>query len=234
MPISLANQQGLLTVDDGQQPELLTAQLVNADTGAIVVQSLSAAKHSYELTIAYWPFRAEVAEPGIYSLVVDGGPKDGVAVQVLDPAQVLVPKIGAALPGFDTPTTDNHRGVEPICTRTPEQCPFHHITLNEALLMGKPIAYLVGTPAYCSTGVCAPGLEGLITASNRFGDAFSYLHAEIYIDSTAATVAPAVEALNMTYEPALFITDGKGLVTDRLDGVFDADEIVERLTAITL
>lgn len=232
MPISLANQQGLLTVDDGQQPEVLTAQLVNADTGEIVVKSLSASRHSHDLTIAYWPFRAEVATPGIYSLVVDGGPKDGVAIQVLDPDQVLVPKIGAALPGFDTPTIDDHRGVEPICTRTPDQCPFHHITLNEALALGKPIAYLVGTPAYCATGVCAPGLEGLITASNQFGDAYTYLHAEIYVDNTATTVAPAVGALNMTYEPALFITDNQGLVTDRLDGVFDADEIVERLEAL--
>ncbi|MEO5974456.1 MAG: hypothetical protein ABIQ38_04545 [Ilumatobacteraceae bacterium] len=232
MPISLANQQGLLTVDAGQQPDVLTAQLVNADSGEVVVKSLSAAKHSHDLTIAYWPFRAEIAAPGIYSLVVDGGPKDGVAIQVLDPAQVLVPKIGTPLPGFDTPTTDNHRGVEPICTRTPEQCPFHHITLTEALTIGKPIAYLVGTPAYCSTGVCAPGLEGLITASDQFGDVFTYLHAEIYIDNTATTVAPAVKALNMTYEPALFITDKQGLVTDRLDGVFDADEIVQRLMAI--
>ncbi len=232
MPISLANQQGLLTVDDGQQPDVLTAQLLNADTGEVVVESLSATKHSNDLAIAYWPFRAEIAKPGIYSLVVNGGPTEGVAIQILDADQVLVPKIGTALQGFDTPTFDNHRGVDPICTRTPNQCPFHDVTLTEALSMGKPIAYLVGTPAYCSTGVCAPGLEGLITASNQFGDAFTYLHAEIYIDNTATTVAPAVEALHLTYEPALFITDEQGLVADRLDGVFDADEIEERLTAI--
>lgn len=234
MPISLANQQGLITVDDGSQPEVLTAQLVNADTGEVVVQSLSANRHANGLDIAYWPFRADVSKTGIYSLAVDGGPKDGVAIQILDPSQVLVPKLGTPLPGFDTPTFSNHRGVNPICTRTPDMCPFHEITLNDALTIDKPIAYLVGTPAYCSTGVCAPALEGLITASKQFGDAFTYLHAEIYIDNTATTVAPAVEALKMTYEPALFITDKQGFVTDRLDGVFDADEIAERLSAIAL
>lgn len=234
MPLSLANQQGVLTVDDGPQPEVLTARLVNADTGEVVVESLSATKHSNGLVIAYWPFRADISEPGIYSLVVDGGPKDGLAIQILDADQVLIPKIGTALPGFDTPTFDNHRGVDPICTRTPDQCPFHKVTLNQALAMGKPIVYLVGTPAYCETGTCAPGLEGLIAASKQFGDAFTYLHAEIYTDRTITKIAPAVGALKMTYDPALFLTDKQGLVTDRLDGVFDADEIVERLSAIVL
>ncbi|MHB1090823.1 MAG: hypothetical protein ACYC06_05125 [Ilumatobacteraceae bacterium] len=234
MPLSLANRQGLLTVDDDPQPDVLTAQLLNADTGEVVIDSLSAAKHSNGLTIAYWPFRAEIAKPGIYSLVVDGGPAGGVAIQILEANQVLVPKIGTLLPGFDTPTFDNHRGVEPICTLTPEPCPFHNITLNEALALGKPIAYLVGTPAFCSTGSCAPALEGLITSSKQFGEAITYIHAEIYIDNSATTVAPAVGALNMTYEPALFITDKQSAVTDRLDGVFDADEIVERLSALVL
>ncbi len=234
MPLSLANQQGLLTVDDGPQPEVLTAQLLNADTGEVIAESLSATKHSNGLIIAYWPFRADISEPGIYSLVVDGGPKDGLAIQILDPDQVLIPKIGIALPGFDTPTFDNHRGVDPICTRTPDQCPFHEVTLNQALTMGKPIAYLVGTPAYCETGVCAPGLDGLIAASKQFGDVFTYLHAEIYTDNTVTKIAPAVGALKMTYDPALFLTDKHGLVTDRLDGVFDADEIVERLNAIVI
>lgn len=234
MPLSLASQQGLLTVNDDPQPQVLTAQLINADSGEVVASSLSAARHANGLDIAYWPFMADISEIGIYSLVLDGGPKDGLAIQILDPTQVLVPKIGTALPGFDTPTFDDHRGVNPICTLTPGMCPFHEITLNDALKIGKPIAYLVGTPAFCETGACAPGLEGLVTASKQFGDAFIYLHAEIYIDNTATTVAPAVGALKMTYEPALFITDKQGIVNDRLDGVFDADEITERLGAITL
>lgn len=234
MPLSLANQQGLLTVDDGPQPDMLTARLLNADTGEVIADSLSAAKHSNGLTIAYWPFRAEVENPGIYTLIIDGGPTTGLPIQILEPNEVQVPKIGTSLPGFDTPTFDNHRGVEPICTLTPDPCPFHDFTLNEALALGKPIAYLVGTPAFCSTGSCAPALEGLITSSKQFGDAITYIHAEIYVDNSATTVAPAVGALNMTYEPALFITDDQSVVTDRLDGVFDADEILERLTAMGL
>lgn len=234
LPLSLANQQGLLTVDDGQQPEVLTARILNADTGEVVASSITATKHSNGLAIAYWPFRTEIAEPGIYTLIVDGGPSAGVALQILNANEVLVPKIGTSLPGFDTPTFDNHRGIDPICTRTPDPCPFHEITLNEAITLGKPIAYLVGTPAFCETGSCAPALEGLITASKKFGDAITYIHAEIYTDNSATKIAPAVGAVNMTYDPALFITDKHAIVMDRLDGVFDLDEIVERLTALVL
>lgn len=234
LPLSLANQKGLLTIDDGQQPDVLTAQLVNVDNGEVVADSLSATKHANGLTIAYWPFRTEITKPGIYTLLVDGGPAEGLAIQILPDSEVLVPRIGTSLPGFDTPTFDNHRGVEPICTRTPQPCPFHDITLTEALATGKAVAYLVGTPAYCESGTCAPALEGLITASRKFGESIIFIHSEIYIDNSATTIAPAVEALKMTYEPALFITNKQSIVTDRLDGVFDADEIMERLSALVL
>jgi hypothetical protein len=38
----------------------------------------------------------------------------------------------------------------------------------------------------------------------------------------------------MTYEPALFIADAQGIVVERLDAVFDADEINEVLVTLGL
>jgi limonene-1,2-epoxide hydrolase len=34
----------------------------------------------------------------------------------------------------------------------------------------------------------------------------------------------------MTYEPALFIADAKGVLVERLDAIFDAAEITEAFT----
>ena len=226
LPFSLANQAGLLTTESGLDlPTTLTAKLINADTQEVVAESLSADRHDTGLTIPYWPFRVDIDKPGIYTLVVDGGPAEGAAIQVLDATQVLIPLVGSQLPGFDTPTFDDHRGVEPVCTRTPELCEFHNITLNEALALKKPIAYLVGTPAHCSTGTCSPALEALITVKNSIGDAMTFLHTEIYTDDKATTVAPAVVALKMEYEPAIYITDASGKIVERFDAVFDAEEI---------
>ncbi len=232
VPISLANQQGLLTVNDGPLPEVLNAQLLNAEN-MVVVDLLSAAKHNNGLPIPYWPFRIDIAEPGIYTLLVEGGPKEGAAIQILPDGEISVPRVGTKLPGFDTPTFSDQHGVDPVCTLTPEPCPFHDITLTAALALAKPVAYLIGTPAFCATGVCAPALEGLIEASKKFGDTIAFVHAEVYTDMRATTVAPAVEFYAMTYEPALFIADKNGAIVDRLDGVFDSDEITERLSALS-
>jgi hypothetical protein len=235
LPFSLANQAGLLTTDSGiDLPTTLTAKLINADTQEIVAESLSADRHDTGITILYWPFRVNIDKPGIYTLIVDGGPAEGAAVQVLNTSEVFIPLVGSQLPGFDTPTIDDHRGVEPVCTRTPEPCEFHNITLNEALALNKPIAYLVGTPAHCQTGTCAPALESLINVKKSIGDAMTFLHAEIYTDDKATTVAPAVVALKMEYEPAIYITDASGKIVERFDAIFDADEINAAIAALNL
>jgi hypothetical protein len=235
LPFSLANQAGLLTTESGVDlPQTLTAKLVNADTQEVVAESLSADRHDTGLTIPYWPFRVDIDKPGIYTLVVDGGPAEGAAIQVLNATEVLIPLVGSQLPGFDTPTFDDHRGVEPVCTRTPEPCEFHNITLNEALAVKKPIAYLVGTPAHCSTGTCSPALEALVTVKNSIGDAMTFLHAEIYTDDKATTVTPAVVALKMEYEPAIYITDASGKIVERFDAVFDAKEISDAIATLDL
>jgi hypothetical protein len=233
IPISLANQAGLLgKTSDVELPTELRAQLLNAENGKVVIADMVAMKHDANIDPPYWPFRVDIAETGIYTLVIEGGTQDGAGVQIMDPATISIPLIGSSLPGFDTPTISNARGVNPVCTRTPEPCPLHDITLNEALKRGKPIAYLVGTPAHCQTGTCAPALEALLSMRELVGDRLTMLHTEIYSDDTATVVAPAVEALNMTYEPALFITDAKGVLVERFDAIFDAVEITEAFTTL--
>ena len=234
-PISLANQDGVLTVEDASNiPDILTATLLDAESGEQIATGISATRHAAGLAAPYWPFRFTVDEPGIYTLIIDGISPTGAAVQVSARDQILVPLVGDAFPPFDTPTVTNARGVDPICTRTPEPCPLHDITLTEALSLGKPVLYLVGTPAYCATGTCAPALDGVLTVREEIGDAAVFIHAEIYTDDTLSTVAPAVTALNMTYEPALFVIDANGVLVDRLDAVFDEVEVRESLEANSL
>lgn len=227
LPISLADQEGLLA--DGDLPTTLTARLVNAETGATVASDLVATRHDAGLSIPYWPFRVNVADVGLYSLVVDGGPQDGAAVQVLDPSEVTIPLVGSPLPAFDTPTVDDARGVNPICTRTPEPCPFHDVTLTDALASGRPVVYLIGTPAHCSTGTCSPSLDGLLELRDELSATYVIVHAEVYTDDTATQVAPAVTSYAMTYEPALFVTGRDGTIVERLDAVFDSVELREVL-----
>ena len=52
-------------------------------------------------------------------------PSGGATFDVAEPGSVTVPSPGDPLPPFDTPTTDDAGGVDPICTLEPEHCPFH-------------------------------------------------------------------------------------------------------------
>lgn len=224
LPISLSTGAAVL-LQDG--PPTLGAQVVDID-GAPLGDRIEATRRD-AVPAPYYDFRTTIDTAGFYALVVDDGPAEGASFDVAEPDAVSIPSAGDPLPPFDTPTTSDARGVDPICTREPEPCPFHELTLTEALASGMPVVYYVGTPAFCSTGSCAPGLESLIEVQPEFGDTFAFVHAEVYVDTTATTVAPAVEALGLFYEPALFVTDDTGVVVERIDAVWNTDELVEAL-----
>ncbi len=224
LPISLASADGQI-VSDG--PQTLNAEITDAD-GTSLGFSISAVRRDLDAG-PYYSFRVPIESPGFYFLVVEGGPEDGAAFQVMEPGSVAVPGPGDPMPPFDTPTFDDGRGVDPVCTREPDPCPFHDVTLTDALLAGKPIAYLVGTPQFCQTGTCAPALESMIDVQDRFGDAFTWIHAEIYTDNTATTPTDAVDAASLAFEPALFVIAADGTVTERLDAIWDETELVEVL-----
>ena len=228
LPLSLASAGGLLTSGGSvATPDALNARIVRIDGGRndVVVEDLTASKHDAGLAVPYWPFMTTIEEAGFYRIVLDGGPDDGAAFQVFARGEIDVPGIGDQLEPFDSPTFDDSRGVDPICTRLPEPCPFHDVTLTDALRRGTPVVLLVGTPAHCSTGTCSPALDALIQVAARIGDAHTFIHAEVYQDPNATKVAPIVSALAMSYEPAVFVADENGTVTARLDAVFDEVEL---------
>jgi len=177
----------------------------------------------------YWEFRAQIPKAIVYTLRLEGDDGYGASFEVYEPGDVEIPLSGKQLPPFDTPTVDNHRGVEPYCTRTPKPCPFHDITLTEALKSGKPVAYMVGTPAHCQTGTCAPGLEFLIKEHERVGDKVVMVHADVYTDDTATTVAEAVNVLRVNFEPLIYFCSADGTIVDHVEGVWDASELTERI-----
>lgn len=226
LPISLSTD-GARLIQDG--PATLTAQITDINAKP-VGDPITAVRRDVEPG-AYYDFRTSIADAGVYYLVIEGGPAEGAAFQIMEPGTVAVAGPGDPLPPFDTPTIDNRRGVDPICTLQPEPCPFHEVTLTEALDSGKQIVYLIGTPAFCQTGSCAPGLESMIAASELFSDTHVFVHAEVYTDNTATTTAPAVDAAGLTYEPVVFVTDRAGTVADRLDAVWNEAELVEVLNA---
>lgn len=221
LPVSLADNAGLLM----KGPATLRAKVLNYLDNTVVEEGLVAERLWLgEGTAPFWVFHTKVQDIANYSLIVDGGPADGAAFQIRDPQNLEVVHAGDSLPALETPTLSDHLGVEPYCTRVPEPCPFHELTLADALATGKRVVFIVGTPAHCQTGVCAPVLDGLVTLAKDFSDVI-FVHADVYTDETATTTTPTIVALNLTFEPVIWITDTSGVITHRFEGVWHPDEV---------
>ena len=236
LPISIADQSGMLPTG----PDVLTGRIIRYLDNAVVAENLSAERLSLgEGAPAFWVFTATIQDQDVYALMVDGGPEDGASLQIRNPEFMTVPRVGQTLPSIDTPTADDPRGVDSICTRLPEPCPFHDMTLSQALAEAasttgssteKKIAFLVGTPAHCATAVCAPILDDMMEMQAQFPDVI-FVHSDVYADEAATKVAPAVQELTLTFEPVLWITDSTGTITHRFEGVWHQSEVARALRA---
>ncbi|MEX0846504.1 MAG: hypothetical protein WD023_01900 [Ilumatobacteraceae bacterium] len=226
LAISLASTDGALITTG---PDVLRG--IVRDATATEVAAFETPRRGAGLGVPYWSITANLATPGIYDFMLEGAAGDPTPFILFDPAETTVASPSQALAPFDTPTTADARGVDPICTRLDGPCPFHEVTLAEALAAGKPVVYLVGTPAHCVTATCGPGLDFLIEVAKAYEGAATFIHAEVYADPAGTKVAPAVTATGLDYEPAIFVTDATGTIVRRIDIVWDQAELAEMLAA---
>jgi hypothetical protein len=223
----LADLDGTLRVDGPAEIDAVLLDNSDTELGQVV-----ALRRDSGLPRAYYVARVDLPADGPYVLrvTVDGDTAD-LTFSATPAEAIPFPSIGSTMPGFDTPTLFEPRGVDPVCTRQPE-CSFHAASLNEALRSGERIAYLVGTPAFCQTAICGPILDLMLQVAPDYPD-IRFLHTEVYTDMTATTVAAGVEALKLSFEPVIFLIDGSGSVVERLDVIVDDVELRASLDALS-
>ena len=223
LAIGIADVDGTLRPEG---PDEITAALLDADLATIT--ELTGTRRTVDVALPYYEFRFDVDTAAIHTLRVDvDGEQADAAFTVVEPGALAFAGPGDPLAPFDTPTTDDERGVDPICTREPP-CPFHATTLAAALAEQRPVVYLIGTPAFCQTGTCGPILDLIVSVAEDFPQV-RFIHSEVYTDDTATTQAPAVEASGLNFEPAIFLTDASGTVVERIDVVVDRRELADRI-----
>jgi len=227
--LGIRDADGALTAGG---PETLLLNLQDID-GKTIAAGLKAARHQ-SASRSYWVTSYRFDQPGNYQLVSDKAGHAAFTVQSKD--KVLVPNTGDKMIPFDTPTTADKHGVDPICTRDPI-CPFHTQTLTQALGTGKPVAFLVATPAYCQTAVCGPVLDVLIGASKQYADKIEFVHSEVYSakfppSGAQPPLAPALDAYHLGFEPCLFLAGADGVIRQRLDVIYDNGEVTAALNAL--
>jgi hypothetical protein len=224
----IADQEGILTKT---APDKATFHI--STSGQPVGQPIVVPKHSDGLPRPYYPLVFTPPAAGVYDVKADTGTTvtRSASFQVVEASKVAVPQVGDAMRSVATPTPDDKRGVNPICTRSPE-CPLHDVSLDHALTEHRPLAFLVATPKFCQVAICGPVLDILLSQQDQF-PSVRMLHAEVYTDDTASITTPAVQTYSLDYEPALFLASADGILRRRLDTIFDTTELQEGLRAIS-
>lgn len=187
----------------------------------------------------YFPLRTTLPEPGIYDLEVTiDGLTLPLPVQAFAAEDVRVVTPGQAFPSLITPTLAAPEPMDSICTLFDGPCPFHEHTVADVLADGDPLAFLIATPAFCSTSYCGPVVETLIEASSSF-PSVRPLHLEVYENTDEADgnlsnlrAASQLAEIGLDFEPSLFLIDRNGIVADRIDNVFDRAELELALATI--
>ena len=229
LPLALADSEGSFDVD---LPRRISVRLRGPDGNVGAPMAID--RHERDLPRGYFPLRTTFDAPGRWTIVAEAGKTQVETTVDVAAASELpaIPAPGDPLPDIPTPTRKDHRGVNPICTAEPI-CPFHAVSLDDAIGAGSPIVLLVSTPAYCQVAICGPVLDLLTTRQAQFeASGLTVIHAEVYVDRQAQQTSPTVDALGLDFEPSLFLAAPDGTVTDRLDSIFDGDELDEALARL--
>jgi len=180
---------------------------------------------TYALTTYHFP------TPGNWTIEASyQGQKASTNIVVTDPSASGVPSVGQPLVKVPTPTTADARGVNPICTAQPA-CPFHQVSLDAAMDQHQPIALLFATPALCQSRFCGPVLNNLVAAHQPWAGRVTFIHCEIYTDLQGQTTTQPVQGYRLEHEPMLLLAGTDGMITGRIDNLFDETEAHDALTA---
>ena len=138
-----------------------------------------------------------------------------------------MPIAGEDAPTTPTPTKDDARGVDPICTAEPP-CGMHARSLKDVLDAGDKAIVMIATPAYCTSRLCGPEVEILDQLrSDASGDGIAFIHIELLANDEPDTVkltsplSPAAIAFETTEEPAFYAIGSDGVITERILGPGD-------------
>lgn len=197
---------------------------------------IAAARHDEGIeNRPFWELTTTFTKPGVWQARVNhSGQTATAAFEVVDPQALPSPVPGRPLLSTPTPTTTATQGVNPICTHQPA-CPWHSVSLDQALRAAKPVAVLFGTPARCESQTCGPVLDILLGLKDTYeAKGVQFIHVEIYKDLQTQDHVPAVDAYHLSGDPVLYTAGPDGVVKDRFAGPFDrvdAKAALDRLTA---
>lgn len=206
-------------------PDRIEMTVTQGDT---VVHTGTVDRHGEDHVIPYFPLVFTPPTAGDYAVRSAGMPGRH-RLRVAEAGELDLVQVGDQMVPVDTPTIADPLDVTPICTWPDGPCPLHGLTIREALARRGPTALLIATPRFCQQDVCGPAVDVVVAEAADRGGSWSVVHAEVFVapDDNDFTLAPAVTAYGLTFEPSLVVADRDGVVTAVLHFTMDAVEVRE-------
>jgi hypothetical protein len=149
----------------------------------------------------------------------------GAPGQISVAASTRIPAVGQRAPSIATDTLASlHGNLSLLTTRQP---PEHMASASVALdqvLGRKPVALLFSTPQLCTSRVCGPVTDELVSLQASFPGVV-FIHQEVYADNDPAKgLRTQMKEFHLQTEPWLFTINRSGIITARLEGAFGLNE----------
>ncbi|MDA0269783.1 MAG: hypothetical protein O2798_06590 [Chloroflexi bacterium] len=147
------------------------------------------------------------------------------------------PAIGDPVPPSRQATARDVSDLDEISSAIAPNAALLEMTVEEAVASGRPSVVAFVTPAFCQTRFCGPVLELVVTpAFERYGDRVNFLHIEPFNLERARNEGvlepvPATLEWQLKVEPVIFVLDSAGLVSAKLEGITDVDELSAAIEA---
>lgn len=151
--------------------------------------------------------------------------------------------IGGQAPSVATPTAANVADIAKIATDPTPDPTFYTTSEDEALRKHQPFVLVFATPAFCTSKMCGPALDG-IKAVAKGEPGITFINVEPYkLQYTGTQLQPvldannqlqaveAVRAFGIISEPWTFVVDGKGIVRGSFEAVVSPDELKAAIAA---
>ncbi len=136
-----------------------------------------------------------------------------------------------ARPAIATDTAATvHGDVSLLTTRVPPEN-MHSVSFSQ-VLGSKPVALLFSTPQFCTSRICGPVTDIMVSLQHQYSGRIAFIHQEVYANNQPAKGLRAqMKAFHLETEPWLFTIDQRGRIAARLEGAFGVNEARQALQA---
>lgn len=162
--------------------------------------------------------------PGVVDLAVsmESNIFGFAVIEATDDPSVPAPREKAI--SVPTPVDGNLMDSAFLCTREPP-CGMHAVSLDHALTAGKPTILIIGSPRFCTSGVCGPVVDEVLAARSLIGDAATFIHVEPFKGDSPTDLSASASAWGLESEPWTFIIASDGTLVERFEGAIVASHI---------